>query len=344
MDEPRTLRMEIFLGISLLVVGIVGRYMFVGRGIQPFPNFEIIMVVTFIGMMVLRPWVAFLLPLGCMIGSDVLIGNPIFIGAEMNRIVLFTYSGFAILAAVSFLLRNRLQPIYRSLRVKTVGATLGLGVGFVLLYDCWTNLGWWYLLYPHTAGTLGMVFTAGLPFMVYHLISGLVTFGCVGLPVLLVASRRIGMPSLRPLRRRQLVPIVCLVLGLVVLSFTGMAARVPEQHSDIWLTRADATSVSVTVQGEGWSVADHLIAYEGDTAYSLLQRLASSHGLSVQATYYASFDSWLVQGIGPDAGHDATYWQYYVDGVLPSVGADHCPVVNGQSLVWRFEVVSSEMG
>ena len=341
MDESRTLRTELILGVCLLVVGIVGRYLLVGRGVQPFPNFEVIMVVTFLGMMLLRPWVAFLLPLGCMVGSDLLIGNPIFVGAEMNRIVLFTYSGFAILAVLSFVLRGRLQPLYRSLRVRTVGVTLGLGVGFVLLYDCWTNLGWWYLLYPHTAGALGMVFAAGVPFMVYHLISGLVTFGCIGLPVLLIASRKIEMPSLRPLRRLQLVPIVCLVLGLVVLSFTGMAARVPEQHSDIWLTKAAATSVAVSVQGDGWSVGDHLIAYKGDTAYSLLQRLAASHGFSVQATYYASFGSWLVNGIGPDVGHDATYWQYYVDGVLPAVGADHCPVSNGQSLVWRFEAVSS---
>ena len=190
----------------------------------------------------------------------------------------------------------------------TVGITAGLGVGFVLLYDCWTNLGWWYLLYPHTLGALSMVFSAGVPFMVYHLLSGLVTFTFIGLPVLLIATRKLSLPSLQPLRRLHQVPVVCLVLGLVVLSFTGMAAQVPER-SEIWLTKADATSVSVSVQGNGWAASDHLIAYQGDTALSLLQRFATLHHLAVQAMYYPSFGAWLVQGIGPDTGHDATFWQ-----------------------------------
>jgi hypothetical protein len=336
METTRPLRTEVLLGICLLVTGIIGRYILFGRGVQPFPNFEIIMVITFVSMLVLRPWVAFLIPLGCMIGSDILIGNPIFVGDQMNRIVLFTYSGFTILAAVSFLLRRRLRPLYESLSVRTVGFTLGLGVGFVLLYDCWTNLGWWYLLYPHTASALGMVFAAGLPFMLYHLISGLVTFSLIGLPILLIVSKKLPLPSLRPLRRVHQVPIVCLVVGLVALSFSGMAARVPE-HSEVWLAQTDATSVLVTVQGSDWTLSDHVMAYQGETAFSLVKRFASSHQLAFNATYYASFDAWLVNGIGPDAGHDSTYWQYYVNGVLPMVGADHCPVSNGQSLVWSFE-------
>ncbi len=340
MKTSRTLRSELVIGLGLIVFGLLGRYFLVGYGVQPFPNFEVIMVVTFLAMLLMRPWVAFLIPLVCMVGSDLLIGNPIFVGEHMNRIVLFTYSGFAILAAVSFLLRHRLQPLYQSMRVRTIGITAGLGVGFVLLYDCWTNLGWWYLLYPHTVGALGMVFSAGVPFMVYHILSGLVTFTFIGVPVLLIVTRKLSLPSLQPLRRLHQVPVVCLVLGLVVLSFTGMAAQVP-QRSEIWLTKADATSVSMSVQGNGWVVSDHLVSYEGETAFSLLQRFAVLHHLTVQATYYPSFSSWLVQGIGSDNGHDATFWQYYVDGVLPSVGADHCAVTNGQSLAWRFETVPS---
>lgn len=339
METTRPLRSELIIGLSLLATGIIGRYILFGRGVQPFPNFEIIMVITFVSMLLLRPWVAFLIPLGCMIGSDILIGNPIFVGNQMNQIVLFTYSGFTMLAAVSFVLRRRIRPLYESLSVRTVGLTLGFGAGFVLVYDCWTNLGWWYLLYPHTVSALGLVFTAGLPFMAYHLISGLVTFSLIGLPVLLIASKKLSLPSLKPLRRVHQVPIVCLVLGLVVLSFSGMAARVPD-HSEVWLSHADATSVSVAVQGKGWSLNDRVVAYEGDTALSLLERVAASHHLSVQTTYYASFDATLVNSIGPDAGQNSTYWQYYINGVLPMVGADHSPVTNGQSLVWRYETVS----
>jgi len=341
MEPSRTLRSELMLAVCLLVIGTIARYLFVGYGLQPFPNFEVIMVITFIGMLVLRPWVAFLIPLGCMIGSDILIGNPIFVGEHMNRIVLFTYSGFTLLAVVTYLLRNRLQPLYTSPRIRTIGMTAGLGVGFVLAYDCWTNLGWWYLLYPHTAGALGIVFTAGLPFMLYHILSAVFTFSVIAVPVLYLSSKhQMLVPHQISRRWWHQVPVMCLVVGLVTVSFTGMAATVPDR-SDIWLTKSDSTSVTVTIQGSSWTVTDHVIAYPSDNAYSIMLRVATMHHLSVQAVYYAQFDAWLVNGIGSDTGHDSTYWQYYVNGILSPVGADHCPISNGQSLLWRFETVPS---
>jgi hypothetical protein len=340
METSRTLRSELLVGLGLLVLGLLGRYFLVGFGLQPFPNFEVVMVVTFVAMLLVRPWIAFLIPLGCMVGSDILIGNPILIGDQMNRIVLFTYSGFTILAAVSYLLRSRVRPLYSSLSVRTVGLTTGLGVGFVLLYDCWTNLGWWYLLYPHTTSALGLVFSAGALFMLYHVLSALLTFTVVGVPLLWLATHKLSLPVLVPMRRLHAVPVICLVLGLVAVSFTGMAARVPER-TDIWLAKADSTSVAVTLQGNGWTVSNRLVAYKGETAFSLLQREATLHHLAVDATFYASYNSWMINSIGPDSGHNMTWWQYYVNGVLGSVGADHCSMTNGQSLVWRFETVPS---
>ncbi len=329
--------------IGLILFGTIGRYVLFGMGVQPFPNFEVIMVVTFLAVMLIRSPVALIVPLISMIGSDILIGNPIFVGDQMNRIVLFTYSGFAIIGLLNLLNKDRLWGSLAQVRLKSVGLIAGLGIGSVLLYDVWTNMGWWYLMYPHDASSLAMVFTAGLPFMMYHLISGIVTFCAIGLPVVLYAARKNDQRQLRPFRLKMThkIPAVLFVLGLVALSFTGTALKVP-QRSEVWAEKSDQTSVHININGDGWTITDNLVAYKGDTALSLLERCAQQNGFTVESTYYAQFDSTLVNSINNAAGGtDGKYWQYYVNGGLPDVGADKCILVNGDVLTWSFEVPPS---
>ena len=329
---------QLIIMIGLILFGTIGRYVLFGMGVQPFPNFEVIMVVTFLAVMVMRSPLALVVPLASMIGSDLLIGNPIFVGNQMNRIVLFTYSGFAIIALINLFNKDRLWSGLGQLRLKTVGLAAGLGVGFVLLYDVWTNLGWWYLMYPHDAPSLVAVFTAGLPFMVYHMISGVVTFVAIAVPVLAYVARK--NKNIQPFKIKMVhkVPAVLLVLGLVALSFTGTAMKVPEK-SEIWLEKSDQTSVRIAIVGDGWTISDNLVSYKEDTAFSLLERCSVKNGFTVTSTYYAQFDSTLINSINNAAGGtDGKYWQYYVNDQLPNVGADKCPISNGDSIRWSFEV------
>ncbi len=329
--------------IGLILIGTIGRYVLFGMGTQPFPNFEIIMVVTFLAIMVIRSPLALIVPLFSMIGSDILIGNPIFVGDQMNRIVLFTYSGFALIALLTLLNKNRLWNTLTQGRLKSVGLMTGLGVGSVLLYDIWTNMGWWYLMYPHDASSLILVYTAGLPFMLYHVISGLVTFCAIGLPVLLYVAKKNDQLHLQPIQLNVIhkVPAVLLVLGLVALSFTGTAATIP-QKNEVWIEKSDQTSIRVIITTDRWTITDNLVAKPGDTAYSVLQRSAQENSFSIDATYYAQFDSTLINSINNAVGGtDGKYWQYYVNSQLPEVGADKCPVINGDILTWSFEVPPS---
>ncbi len=329
--------------IGLILLGTIGRYVLFGMGVQPFPNFEVIMVVTFLAVMLIRSPLALIVPLISMIGSDLLIGNPIFVGDQMNRIVLFTYSGFAIIGLINLLNKDRLWRNLGQFRLKSLGLVAGLGIGSVLLYDIWTNMGWWYLMYPHDASSLIMVYTAGLPFMVYHLISGIVTFCAIGLPVILYAAKKKDQMQLRPFQLKMIhkIPAVLLVLSLVALSFTGTALKVP-QKSEVWVEKSDQTSVRIIIRGDSWTLTDNLVAYQGDTAFSLLERSGQQNGFSVDSTYYAQFDSTLVNSINNAVGGtDGKYWQYYVNGKLPDVGADKCILVNGDVLTWSFEVPPS---
>jgi hypothetical protein len=329
--------------IGLILFGTIGRYVLFGMGVQPFPNFEVIMVVTFLAVMLIRSPLALIVPLVSMIGSDVLIGNPIFVGDQMNRIVLFTYSGFAMIALINLFNKDRLWSGLGQLRLKSVGLSAGLGVGFVLLYDIWTNMGWWYLMYPHDATSLAMVYTAGVPFMIYHMISGVVTFCAIGLPIVIYIAKKKDSMHLQPFKLKTIhkVPAVLLVLGLVALSFTGTAMKVP-QKSEVWFEKSDQTSVRIIIVGDGWTISDNLVAYQGDTAFSLLDRCSEKNGFSVDSTYYAQYDSTLINSINNAAGGtDGKYWQYYVNGQLPNVGADKCILTNGDLLKWSFEVPPS---
>lgn len=329
--------------IGLILFGTIGRYVLFGMGVQPFPNFEVIMVVTFLAVMLIRSPLALIVPLASMIGSDILIGNPIFVGDQMNRIVLFTYSGFALIAFINLFNKDRLWSGLGQMRLKSIGLAAGLGVGFVLLYDIWTNMGWWYLMYPHDTTSLALVYTAGLPFMIYHMISGVVTFCAIGLPIVLYVSKKKDSMHLQPFKLKTIhkVPAVLLVLGLVALSFTGTAMKVP-QKSEVWVEKSDQTSVHIVIVGDSWTINDNLVAYQGDTAFSILERCGEKNGFLIKSTYYAQFDSTLINSINNAvSGTDGKYWQYYVNGQLPDVGADKCILSNGDLLKWNFELPPS---
>jgi hypothetical protein len=331
---------DILLLIAFVGAGTIGRTLLVGWNLQPFPNFEIIMVITFLAAIFLRSTMAILVPLLSMIFSDLLLGNSIFVGNQMNRIVLFTYSGFAIIALVNIFNRNKFEKNLGELKIRNIGIAAGLGIGFVLIYDVWTNIGWWYLIYPHTASSLAAVFTAGTPFMIYHMLSGAFTFTAIALPIVAYVSmgHKIEMPL--KIRNVHKIPVAILVLCLVVLSFTGTAMQMPEK-SEVWLENSDETSVKVVIMGDGWKVQDNVIAYDGDTVFSILEEVTQRNDVLLEYTYYEQFDSVLIDYISNDLnGNNNMYWQYYVNGNIPMMGCDkYGDISNGDCIEWRFEVV-----
>lgn len=332
--------LDVLLLIGFILLGTLGRAILVGWNLQPFPNFEIIMVMTFLAAIFLRPTIAFFVPLFSMIFSDLLLGNTIFVGNQMNRIVLFTYSGFVMIALVNILNRDRFRKGLGELKLKNIGIAAGLGIGFVLIYDVWTNIGWWYLIYPHTAGTLAAVFAAGVPFMIYHMISGVFTFVVIALPIVSYVSmeHKIEMPF--KIKNIHKIPVAAVTISLIALSFTGTAMHIPEK-SEIWLEQSDKTSVKIVIVGDGWRIEDNIFAYDGDTVFSVLEKCSDRNDFSIKYTYYQQFDSTLIDAINNGInGEGGKYWQYYVNGELPTVGCDKYEVSNGDFVEWRFEVIS----
>jgi hypothetical protein len=194
-------------------------------------------------------------------------------------------------------------------------------------------------MYPPTTQSLATVYLAGIPFMIYHMISGLVTFICIGAPALYLASQIIPEGQIKPLKLVHKIPVLIITFIVIGLAFNGTATQIP-QKSEIWLEKADTTSVTIKIIGDTWSLQDNLFTDDDETAFALLERILQRHEMSFEYTYYSDFDAHLIDSIHSTTnGDDGKYWQYWVNNELPMVGADHFIIENGDMVEWRFEEV-----
>lgn len=155
--------------VSVFILGFVGRIV-----LHDYPNFETVMVASFLSALVLpRNW-TFVVTISMIVSSDIYLG---YFGG--SRIILFTYSGFLFVSILTSMFKNKIKG---GIKPETVYKFGGSGILVTLMYDVWTNFGVFLLNYNHTLDNLILVYILGLPFMLYHLISSLVTFTLIGFP------------------------------------------------------------------------------------------------------------------------------------------------------------------
>ena len=155
--------------ISVFILGFVGRIV-----LHDYPNFETVMVASFLSALVLpRNW-TFVVTISMIVSSDIDLG---YCGG--SKIILFTYSGFLFVSLLTSKFKNNIKG---GIKPGTVYKFGGAGILVTLMYDIWTNFGVFLLTYNHTLDNLILVYVLGLPFMLYHLISSLVTFTLIGFP------------------------------------------------------------------------------------------------------------------------------------------------------------------
>lgn len=324
-----------------ILIGTLSRILLVGADIQPFPNFELIMVLTFVSLFIIRPSLVFLIPLFSMILSDVALGNPVFIGASMNKIVLFTYTGFLITAFMFLKSKQKTHHSLANISFKSVGICIGIGMLSTLMYDVWTNAGWWYIMYPHTFETFSSVFLAGIPFMIYHQLSTIVTFTTVAIPLgyLLTKKYHTLIPKSNPATLEK-IPYIAVTSLLILLSFAGPTMATPNQ-TDIWLENSTETSVTITLEGSSWQITDQLILTEEQSVHDVLTLFADTHGITVESYFDETYQATMITEINNDInGENGHYWQYLVNGKAPMTGADNTFVSNGDVITWHYSQFS----
>jgi len=325
------------IGFGLLALfATLGRYLLVSLRMQPFPNFEVVTVAAFIGIMILDVRVALFIPLVGMVCSDILIGNPVFTGEKMNQIVLFTYSGFALVALASTFVGSKVKPYVSSIKLQSVSCMIVTGALLVFFYDMWTNFGWWYLMYPHTVDTLLIVYALGVPFMLYHLFSGIATFLCIGLPVISYVYSKKGPVTNNSSCEtwRQGVPAGVIALLLILVSVTGCVSTSVRESNTI----EKLNNVSMEIIAPGWNIAYRNVNTTNVTVAGFLLEWASRYNFSVKVSYWQEYHSLFVEAInGLENGENGSYWQYYVNDKYANLGCSNYILKDNDTVEWRFE-------
>ena len=163
--------------ILLFALGFGGRIL-----LHDYHNFETVMVSVFLASMLLPLNIAVLITMAIMVLSDLYLG---YMGA--TKILFFTYTGFLLVSLISSKFKNKLEGKFTS---GTVYKFTSAGIIFALVYDMWTNFGVFWLSYGHTIDNLFLVYTLGLPFMIYHLLSSIVTFSLIGFPIYCILTKK----------------------------------------------------------------------------------------------------------------------------------------------------------
>ena len=163
--------------IMLFALGFGGRI-----ALHDYHNFETIMVSVFLASMLLPASVAMTVTLSMIVLSDMYLG---YFGA--SKIIIFTYTGFLMVSAITTKFQQRIKGEFKP---ETVYKFTASGLIFATIYDTWTNFGVFWLSYTHTPENLVLVYVLGLPFMVYHLLSSIITFTVLGFPIYCALSSK----------------------------------------------------------------------------------------------------------------------------------------------------------
>jgi len=180
---------KILGAVVLMALGVMGRVALrplvpAGSALIGFDLFAVMGIVAVLAGILLGGIYSFIVPLGAMAVSDLILGNGL--------IFVFTWSGFAMMGGLGMAARkDRAATSVFGLRLA------GIGVAGILAFDIWTNFGWWLVspMYPHTAAGLAACYAAGLPFMVGHLLTTAAMLPAAGLAALHLSENRARIAS-----------------------------------------------------------------------------------------------------------------------------------------------------
>lgn len=194
-------RVRKLMAIILMIVGIVGRIL-----LFDFPNIETVAVASMLAGCILGGVYVFLIPLGVMFATDMcymyLRGQSLYLPGWQS-ILIFTWSGFVMMALIGRLLKNKNER--NKVSLKFFGLFTGFGLLGTILYDIWTAFGYWLLFHPHTLSTLLLVYILQIPFTIQHLLSTLIFSVSIGFPLIYLYEKLVAMI---PVKVKVAVPVI----------------------------------------------------------------------------------------------------------------------------------------
>ncbi len=191
---------KIILAIMLIFTGSILRLALQNITLDVF---FVIAVISIISGLILGGYYTFIVPISILMITDLLIGN--------NYILLFTWSGFVILALFGYLVKSKYN-----LSIRKIPITIGAGIAGILVYDIWTNFGCFLGWYPKTTTGLAACYTAAIPFTVWHLVSTTIALTLVLIPVTLLSKNYEIAP--KSMRKPVAIAVPAILITLAILS------------------------------------------------------------------------------------------------------------------------------
>jgi hypothetical protein len=167
--------------------------------------FFIIAAVSIFSAILLGKIYTIAIPLIVLVITDVFYAlvDPVNTSLYTTWLFLFTGSGYIFIALLSLYISKKSK-----LNIFFIPKILGVGILGIIIYDLWTNFGFWLSYsrlgwYPITLEGLATVYIGGLPFMIWHILSTSIVITVILIPIIYLTKNKLikSEPKLNPIEK-----------------------------------------------------------------------------------------------------------------------------------------------
>jgi hypothetical protein len=146
--------------------------------------------------------------------------NPVNIALYPTWLFLFTSSGYIFIALLILYTKKKSK-----LNIFFIPKILGTGIHGVIIYDLWTNFGFWLSYsrlgwYPISLEGLATVYIGGIPFMIWHILSTAIAIIVIVIPLVYLTESKLNKaePMLKPIEKYVIASATLFLMGVSIIS------------------------------------------------------------------------------------------------------------------------------
>ncbi len=234
-DKIEINNQKILLAGLLVAIGVLGRIIlhdfFYGianpwdqSGLSVLDVFFVIAAVSIFSGILLGKYYALIIPIIVIVISDVFYAlvNPVNVLIYTTYLFLFTITGYIFISLIGFYTKKKSK-----LNITFIPKILGAGIVGIIIYDLWTNFGFWLSfsrLYPDylspTFGGLIEAYTWGMPVMIWHILSGFIAIIIIAVPLVYLKEHKILQTDfkLKPIEKYVIASATLFLMGVSIIS------------------------------------------------------------------------------------------------------------------------------
>lgn len=228
-------KQKIILAGLLIAIGLLGRIIlhdFFNNIVNPWEEsgllgldvFFVIATVSIFSGILLGKYYALIIPITVIVLSDVFYAsvNSVNVLLYTTYLFLFTITGYIFISLIGFYTKKKSK-----FNKRFIPKILGAGIVGIIIYDLWTNFGFWLSfsrLYPdYLTPTFSGLITAyswGLPVMIWHILSGAIAITIIAIPLLYLKEHKILQTdfTLKPIEKYSISFATIILMTLSVIS------------------------------------------------------------------------------------------------------------------------------